>query len=100
MTAAVIAVAYAVLSGFAVPAQRTCYMLLTLALALTLRRALSPWLILAWALVVVLVIDPWAVLAVGFWFSFSAVAMLMYVTVGRVGERHPGQPMGQCLCRQ
>ena len=87
ITAAVIAVAYAVLSGFAVPAQRTCYMLLTGALALTLRRSLSPWLILAWALVVVLVIDPWAVLAVGFWFSFSAVAMLMYVTVGRVGER-------------
>ena len=87
IAAAVIAVAYAVLSGFAVPAQRTCYMLLTGALALTLRRSLSPWLILAWALVVVLVIDPWAVLAVGFWFSFSAVAMLMYVTVGRVGQR-------------
>lgn len=86
IAAAVIAVAYAVLSGFAVPAQRTCYMLLTGALALTLRRALSPWLILAWALVVVLLIDPWAVLAIGFWFSFSAVAMLMYVTVGRVGE--------------
>ncbi len=87
IVAAVIALAYAVLSGFAVPAQRTCYMLLTVALALSLRRSLSPWLILAWALVVVLVIDPWAVLAVGFWFSFSAVAMLMYVTVGRVGER-------------
>ncbi|MBC7710119.1 MAG: DNA internalization-related competence protein ComEC/Rec2, partial [Rhizobacter sp.] len=87
IAAAGIAVAYAVLSGFAVPAQRTCYMLLTGALALTLRRSLSPWLILAWALLVVLVIDPWAVLAVGFWFSFSAVAMLMYVTVGRVGER-------------
>jgi competence protein ComEC len=87
IAAAIIALAYAVLSGFAVPAQRTCYMLLTAALALLLRRTLSPWLILAWALVVVLVIDPWAVLAVGFWFSFSAVAMLMYVTVGRVGER-------------
>ena len=87
IAAAGIAVAYAVLSGFAVPAQRTCYMLLTAALALTLRRSLSPWLILAWALVVVLMIDPWAVLAVGFWFSFSAVAMLMYVAVGRVGER-------------
>ena len=85
--AAIVAVAYAALSGFAVPAQRTCYMLLTAALALTLRRSLSPWLILSWAMVVVLVIDPWAVLAVGFWFSFMAVAMLMYVTVRRVGER-------------
>ena len=87
IVAAVIALAYAALSGFAVPAQRTCYMLITTALALMLRRLLSPWLILAWALVVVLVIDPWAVLAVGFWFSFMAVSMLMYVTVGRVGER-------------
>ena len=87
IVSAVVAFAYAALSGFAVPAQRTCYMLLTAALALMLRRSLSPWLILAWSLVVVLVIDPWAVLAVGFWFSFMAVAMLMYVTVGRVGER-------------
>jgi len=87
IVAAIVAVAYAALSGFAVPAQRTCYMLVTAALALMLRRSLSPWLILSWSLVVVLVIDPWAVLAVGFWFSFTAVAMLMYVTVGRVGER-------------
>lgn len=87
IVAAVIAIAYAALSGFAVPAQRTCYMLVTTALALMLRRSLSPWLILSWSLVAVLVIDPWAVLAVGFWFSFMAVAMLMYVTVGRAGER-------------
>ncbi len=87
IVASTVAVAYAALSGFAVPAQRTCYMLVTAALALTLRRSLSPWLILSWALAFVLVIDPWAVLAVGFWFSFMAVAMLMYVTVGRVGER-------------
>ncbi|HPT56405.1 MAG TPA: DNA internalization-related competence protein ComEC/Rec2 [Casimicrobium sp.] len=87
LVAALVAVAYAALSGFAVPAQRTCYMLLTAALALMLRRALSPWLILSWSAVVVLVIDPWAVLAVGFWFSFLAVFMLMFVTVGRVGER-------------
>lgn len=87
LVAALIAVAYALLSGFAVPAQRTCYMLLTAAAALMLRRALSPWLILAWSVVVVLVIDPWAVLAVGFWFSFMAVALLMFVTLGRVGPR-------------
>ena len=86
LVAAFIAVAYAALSGFAVPAQRTCYMLLTVAAALMLRRRLSPWLILSWSLVVVLVIDPWAVLAVGFWFSFLAVFLLIFVTFGRVGE--------------
>lgn len=87
LTAAFIAVAYATLAGFEVPAQRTCYMLLTAALALMLRRALSAWLILVWALVVVLLVDPWAGFSVGFWFSFMAVAFLIYVTAGRVGER-------------
>lgn len=87
LTAAFIALAYATLAGFEVPAQRTCYMLLTGALALMLRRTLSAWLILAWALVVVLGIDPWAGLAVGFWFSFVAVALLIYVTKDRYGER-------------
>ena len=87
LVAAVVAVGYAALAGFEVPAQRTCYMLLAAAIALMLRRTLSPWLILLLALTVVLVIDPWAVLAVGFWFSFGAVAFLLYVSAGRVGGR-------------
>ncbi|MBL8311185.1 MAG: DNA internalization-related competence protein ComEC/Rec2 [Burkholderiales bacterium] len=87
LVAAVVALAYATLAGFAVPAQRTCYMLLTAALAMSLRRILSPWLILAWSAVVVTVLDPWAALSVGFWFSFGAVAFLLFVTVGRVGAR-------------
>ena len=87
LVAAVVAVAYAALAGFEVPAQRTCYMLLAAAFALMLRRTLSPWLILVLALTVVLAIDPWAVLAVGFWFSFGAVAFLLYVSVDRVGGR-------------
>lgn len=87
LVAAVVAVAYAALAGFEVPAQRTCYMLLAAAFALMLRRTLSPWLILVLALTVVLAIDPWAALAVGFWFSFGAVAFLLYVSVGRVGGR-------------
>jgi len=87
LVAAVVAVAYALLAGFAVPAQRTCYMLLAGALALSLRRRVAPTLVLLWSLATVLVIDPWAVLGVGFWFSFVAVGFLIYVSVGRVGER-------------
>jgi competence protein ComEC len=86
IAAVIVAIAYAVQTGFAIPAQRTCYMLLAVAFAFMLSRSLSSWLVLAWALVVVLAIDPWAALSVGFWFSFSAVAMLMYVTQGRVQE--------------
>jgi competence protein ComEC len=40
------------------------------------------------ALLVVLLIDPWAVLAPGFWLSFGAVAVIMYVSVGRIGRFH------------
>lgn len=84
LAAAIVACTYAVLTGFAVPAQRTCYMLVVAALALWLNRQVSPWLILLWAAVVVLLIDPWAALAVGFWFSFVAVVLLLYVTQFRV----------------
>jgi competence protein ComEC len=89
IAAALVACAYAALTGFAVPAQRTCYMLVVAALALLLSRQLSPWLILCWSAIVVLAIDPWAVLAVGFWFSFVAVALLLYVTQARV-QRESG----------
>ncbi len=84
LAAALVACAYAMLTGFAVPAQRTCYMLLVAALALWLNRQVSPWLILLWAATAVLLIDPWAGLAVGFWFSFVAVFLLLYVTQFRV----------------
>jgi competence protein ComEC len=87
LSAAIVALAYAALTGFAVPAQRTCYMLLTLAVALMLSRNLSSWLVLCWALVVVLAIDSWAALSAGFWFSFSAVALLIYVTQSRVQQQ-------------
>src|SRR5208282_2088996 len=42
---------------------------------------------LAAALFVVLLIDPWAVHAAGFWLSFGAVAVIFYVTAGRIA--HP-----------
>ena len=84
LVAAIVACAYALLTGFAVPAQRTCYMLVVATLALWLNRQVSPWLILMWAATIVLVIDPWASLAVGFWFSFVAVLLLLYVTQFRV----------------
>jgi len=78
------ALGYTLLAGFAVPAQRTLWMLATLALAWWLRVFATPSGILASALVVVVLIDPMAVLAAGFWLSFGAVAFLMFVTAGRV----------------
>jgi competence protein ComEC len=79
----VAALAYCLVSGFAVPAQRTLYMVGIAALALWLGRASSASRVLALALAVVLVIDPWAVLSPGFWLSFGAVAVIFYVASGR-----------------
>jgi competence protein ComEC len=37
---------------------------------------------------VVVLIDPWAVIAPGFWLSFGAVAIIAYVSVGRLAVAH------------
>jgi len=79
---------YALLAGFAVPAQRTVYMLAIVAAALCLGVFESASVVLCAALLVVVLIDPWAVLAPGFWLSFGAVAIIMYVSVGRIGRMH------------
>lgn len=78
------ALIYALLAGFAVPAQRTCYMLTVAAMALLSGRRVAASRILALALLAVLLIDPWAVLAAGFWLSFGAVAALLYVGSARI----------------
>ncbi len=82
------ALGYCMISGFAVPAQRTLYMVATVALALVLDRLSSPSRVLALALMVVLLLDPWAVLSPGFWLSFGAVALIFYVGSGRVARPH------------
>ena len=81
------ALAYCLISGFAVPAQRTLYMVGVVALALLLDRTSSAMRVLALALVIVLLIDPWAVLAPGFWLSFAAVAVIFFVSVESAAGR-------------
>lgn len=80
------AFAYCLLSGFAVPAQRTLYMLTVVGLALFLRRSLAVRQVLGMALGLVLVLDPLAVTSAGFWLSFGAVALLFYIGSHRIGE--------------
>ena len=74
---------YVLSAGAEVPAQRTLFMLAVAAIGLWLGRPGTGFLVWAWALVVVLAIDPWAVLAAGFWLSFFAVGLLIYVGSGR-----------------
>lgn len=71
------ALAYALLAGWGVPAQRTVWMVAAAAL---LRAGGLRWPVgLSWAWVAALVValDPWALLQAGFWLSFGAVALLL-----------------------
>lgn len=77
------ATAYALLAGFQVPAQRTLFMLIVLAVAFWGRRTARPFSALVWALFAVLLIDPWAVVSAGFWLSFGAMAAILWVSFGR-----------------
>ncbi len=80
------ALAYTLLAGFAVPAQRTFYMVAVVALALWSGRIASPARTLALALAVVTALDPWSVLQAGFWLSFGAVALIFFVMAGWTGR--------------
>jgi competence protein ComEC len=78
-----LASAYALFSGWGVPAQRTVLMLATVgALRLGARSWPWPWLWLA-ACAVVVACDPWALTQAGFWLSFVAVGVLFASGPGR-----------------
>lgn len=83
-----VAMVYALIAGYSVPAQRTFLMLLVIALALWSGRNVSIARVLTLALLVVVVLDPWAVLAPGFWLSFGAVAIIAYALGGRLQRPH------------
>ena len=93
-----LATAYALFSGWGVPAQRTVWMLATVTLLrLSARRWPWPqvWLL---ACAVVVAVDPWALLQAGFWLSFVAVGVLFATDsgarpLGRASLRHRAQAM-------
>ena len=70
------ALGYAMLAGFAVPAQRTALMVFVVSLGALLGIRANPWAVLSAALLIVLLMDPIALLAPGFWLSFMAVGFL------------------------
>ncbi|MES2841438.1 MAG: DNA internalization-related competence protein ComEC/Rec2 [Pseudomonadota bacterium] len=79
----VLAAAYALFSGWGVPAQRTVIMLaVVVGLRLSVRR--WPWPVV-WLLAMsaVLLLDPWALMQPGFWLSFVAVGILFATDPGR-----------------
>ena len=89
-----LAAAYALFSGWGVPAQRTVLMLVTVAL-LRLSGRRWPW-PQVWLLTcaVVVALDPWALLQAGFWLSFVAVAIL-FATDSRADGAYPAGVRGR-----
>ena len=79
------ALGYGLMAGFQVPVQRACVMV-ALVLIWRLRfRHLGAWLPLLMALNLVLLAEPLVSLQAGFWLSFAAVAVLIWVFGGRLG---------------
>ena len=79
------AAAYSALAGFGTPTVRAVLMLATAMLALLLGRTIHP--LRAWvlSLAVILIIEPLSPLGAGLWFSFLAVAALLFVFLPRNG---------------
>jgi competence protein ComEC len=86
IVALVTAIFYAGLTGFSVPAQRSALMIAIAMTAIIQQRNTQPYHVLAVALFAVLVIDPLVVLSAGFWLSFIAVSLIIYVLAGRLGK--------------
>jgi competence protein ComEC len=74
-----LALGYALLSGFSVPAQRTVIMLTAFLWAQQAGRVARPFWSVAVALVVVLLYDATAALSAGFWLSFGAVSAIVMI---------------------
>ncbi|WP_420844505.1 DNA internalization-related competence protein ComEC/Rec2 [Marinobacter sediminum] len=70
---------YALMAGFTVPTQRALLMVWVGGWSLLFARQLPAWQAWVWALAAVLLLDPFAPLDQGFWLSFGAVAVLIWV---------------------
>lgn len=75
---------YALLAGFSIPTQRALVMITLFMFSTLLRRMGNAWRTYFISLMLVVLFDPFSTLSVGFWLSFSAVAMILYGIKGRL----------------
>jgi len=74
---------YALLAGLSIPTIRALVMVVVFSLSYAFKFNITRWQAWSFAMLIVLLIDPFSVLDVGFWFSFGAVAVLMFAFTGR-----------------
>jgi len=79
---------YGLMAGLGTSTRRALIMLVTFAVVSLCKRNTGPWQGYQIALLVVLVLNPLSPLGAGFWFSFSAVAVLLAVFSTRHGQQH------------
>lgn len=85
-TAWLAASSYSALAGFGVSTQRALIMLSVATLVMLARRKVHPFLAWMIAMSAVLLADPFAPLRAGFWFSFTAVAVLLMLFAPGKGD--------------
>ena len=73
---------YALIAGWALPAQRTVFMLSVAWLALRFMARPALWHVMACSAAVALAFDPMAVISPSFWLSYGAVAVLIALELG------------------
>lgn len=82
------AVIYSALSGFSVPTERALIMLFLMYFTIFLNRKNTITHTLCIALFFILLFDPLATLSDGFWLSFFAVFLIIYISYGRLKASH------------
>ena len=78
---------YCALAGFSIPTQRSLVMIVVVFGYIVLLKQLRPSYTLATALLAVLLWDPFAVLTIGFWLSYAAVAIILFMLTGRRSQQ-------------
>lgn len=79
---------YALLSGFALPAQRALIMIAVFLIARFSVRQVLLSNVICIAAVLVLILDPFAIIAVDFYLSFMAVIFILYISRFRISKHH------------
>jgi competence protein ComEC len=79
------ALVYAVLSGFAIPAQRASLMLFCLLLSQLFCRRIFVWRRWWFAFGIIVISNPYNLTQASFWLSFMSIAVLIVVMSGRLG---------------
>lgn len=79
----ILAFFYAALAGFSIPSQRAMIMVATVMISLLIRSPIPASRILAISLLLIVVLDPLSVLSAGFWLSFTAVSIILFISQNR-----------------